>query len=344
MNPFRSTGKGRRTFFIIAGLFAGLCCAVDAQEAAGASAAASAGQVLVPQTVYVGDRARLIVPVDGAAMIGAAVVLDVAERLPRSKDATVLRVELQHAEGGWRVLVDFTAYASGRVELPRIEVGGIVLTGLSVTIASILETEGGSAELSPPAGPLSAPGTTLLVYGSAFALVTLALVITFLFLRGPALIREALERRRRGLVARSMRRVISRLAENAPTLEGAEFLSILFPELRSYLSYRTGVNCLTLTPREFPAAMEAGPQVTTGRGTSYVHLETSDGAFLERLFRWGDEVRFGGAAASRSALNTALEEVVALVEKVEALLELASVKRRDAQKTESTAEAMRTAS
>ncbi len=307
-------------------VLAWLVCAAGSAET---TTGGNAEPVLVPQTVYVGDRARLIVPVDAsAAGLASPTVIEVAERLPRSKDAVVLRVELQRAEGGWRALVDFTAYAPGAVELPRIEAGVVVLSGLVVSIASILETEGGTAELSPPAKPLAAPGTALLLYASTFTLVAAALLGAFLFVRGPALVRDALERRRRGLVARSMRRVAARLADNLATMNPADFLAILFSELRSYLSYRTGVNCLALTPREFPEALDRGPRLPSSRNNVYVMVESKDGAFLEKLFRWGDAVRFGGETTSRAELDAALEEVVALVEKVEVALEANAARRR----------------
>jgi hypothetical protein len=287
--------------------------------------ATSKGPILIPQTVYIGDRAQLIVPLEPAesATIRNAAVIDVSDRLPRSKDAVVLRVELQRFEGGWRALVDFTAYAPGEVELPRIEAGGVVLSDLKVPIASILDTEGGVAELSPLAGALAAPGTTLLVYGSVILLIVTVLVGAFLFLRGPALIAEALERRRRALVARSMRRVTTRLAENLDTMDQTEFISILFSELRSYLTYRTGVGYIALTPREFPAAVAAEPQGSIRKG-AYVRLEKTDGEFLEGLFRRGDEVRFGGSMATGSELRQALERVVTFVDKVEAALDAAN--------------------
>jgi hypothetical protein len=283
---------------------------------------AAKGAILIPQTVYVGDRATIVVPLEPskAATIREAVIIDVSDRLPRSKDAVVLRVEFQRFEGGWRALVDFTAYAPGVVELPRIEAAGVALTGLSVPIASILDAEGGVAELSPLEGALSAPGTALLVYGTVSFLIVTVLVGAFLFLRGPALIAEALERRRRALVARSMRRVTARLAENLDTMDPSEFISILFSELRSYLTYRTGVNYIALTPREFPAAVASEPGGSTRRGV-YVRLEAMDGEFLEGLFRRGDEVRFGGTMATASELRQTLDRVNAFVDKVEAVLD-----------------------
>ncbi len=323
--PIRVASGGLRSTILTLALAAIACAAGSAETAGGGRAE----PVLVPQTVYVGDRARLIVPLDAsAAGLAAPLAIEVAERLPRSKDAVVLRVELQRAEGGWRALVDFAAYAPGLVELPRIEAGGVVLSGLVAPIASILEAEGGTAELAPPAAPLAAPGTAVLLYAAVLILAAAALLGAFLFLRGPALLREALERRRRGLVARSMRRVATRLADNLAAMNPVEFLSILFSELRSYLSYRTGVNCLALTPREFPEALARGPRLPPSRENVYVRLETLDGAFLERLFRWGDAVRFGGAAASRAELGSALEEVVALVERVEAASEANFTRRR----------------
>lgn len=322
----RSPDASKRLAAVVLLCFGGALSAATAASAPGVNAPDTAkGSILIPQTVYVGDRAQLIVPLEPskAATIREGVIIDVSDRLPRSKDVVVLRVEFQRFEGGWRALVDFTAYAPGVVELPRIEAAGVALSGLSVPIASILDAEGGVAELSPLEGALSAPGTALLVYGTVSFLIVTVLVGAFLFLRGPALIAEALERRRRALVARSMRRVTARLAENLDTTDPSEFISILFSELRSYLTYRTGVNYIALTPREFPAAVAAEPGGSTLKGV-YVRLEAKDGEFLEGLFRRGDEVRFGGSMATGSELRQALDRVIAFVDKVEAALDAAN--------------------
>jgi hypothetical protein len=265
---------------------------------------------LIPQTVYVGDRARLIVALDGAATpsgFGPAVV-DRAEALPKTEAVHIHRVEIEPRQDGVRGIIDFTAFVPGNIELPGIDAAGLRLTGLQVHISSVLEEN--DTELSPPEGTLVAPGTFSLIYGALFIAAALVAGALFAVFRGLPAFREYRERRRRGLAARSMRRVIGRLESEGDRLDAGTLLSVLFDELRSYLTYRTGVNCHALTAREFPLAL--------GDSAVVPGLPADDLAFLERLFRQGDEVRFGARRATREELDEALRGVSALLERTEA--------------------------
>jgi hypothetical protein len=265
---------------------------------------------LVPQTVYVGDRARLIVLLEGetGASGNASTVIDRAEHLPSTENVRIHRVEIDRRQGRVRAYIDFTAFAPGSVALPAIDAEGVRLAGLEVRVASVLEAN--ATELSPPESSLTAPGTYLLIYGGIFLLLGVAGIVLFFAVRGLPLLRAYLERRKRDQAARSMRRVIGRLEADGGKMDGALLLSVLFDELRSYLTYRTGLNCHALTPREFP--------VVLSESASKLRFSDSDLAFLGSLFRRGDEVRFGSHPTTYGELMEALRGVGELVERMEA--------------------------
>jgi len=265
---------------------------------------------LVPQIVYVGDRARLIVPLDSVLSASAplSLVIDQRESLPKTGSVLIHRIEIERRPLVSRAIIDFTAFAPGDVAFPTIELGGLRLAGLRVKITSVLEN--GATELSPPEAALTAPGTYLFIYG-AIVIVLIAVSGTlFLVLRGIPRLTAYLERRRRGLAAGSLRRVLARLQTEGGQMEEGVFLTILFDELRSYLTYRTGSNCHALTAREFSLVL--------GSESIVPHFSSEDLAFLESLFRRGDAVRFGAVPISSDELRSALHGVGELVDHAEA--------------------------
>lgn len=285
--------------------------AVAALLAAAPARADEAAPVLIPPVVHVGDRARLVVPLPADPTAVRAVV---EAGLPRSKDLVVLRAELDDRAGKLRAVVDFMPLAVGLIALPPLEVGSIRVEGLSVTVSSVLEGDLGAAAPSPAEGPLAVPGTALLLYGGAFAAVAAFAAAALLGGKGLPAFARALERRRRGLAARSMRRVIARLEASLDQGDAESFpaaYSILLGELRSYLTYRTGANCMALTPREFPGAFGC----SEGRDSA---VGPAEAAALGELFRGGDRIRFGGIAADPAELRAACSFARGLVDAIEA--------------------------
>ncbi len=282
--------------------------------------------VLIPQIVFVGDRARLVIPIGGVPVGNArgSSLVDIRERLPHSKEVAIVRAELERRggagrtesakSGDYQILLDFIAYAPGVIVLPDVEVGGLRISGLQVEIASLLDLEGGNSELSPPAATLAAAGTAPLLYGLLFAFIVFAASSAFLARQGFPLLQDALERRRRSLAVRAMRRVLVRLHEKFAELDANTVFSMLLPALREYLSLRSGVNCRSLTPGELSQALDG--VLPEGRNR-FVFL-TPDTTNLETLFRLGDAVRFGGGAARASRLDVLLAGVSDLVDRIEA--------------------------
>ena len=288
------------------------------------SAARADVPFLIPQTIFVGDPGRLVVPL-GQAFAGAETfVLDAPEMLPETQELLIKRIELERRGGSPRLLIDFIPYVPGVIAFPPPEFlsGGTgplgallpVLAGLEVQVASILTPS--AMALSDPASPLAVPGTSFLVYG------TLTLVILLLFLGiggslwGRRHFRELWERLRRRHLLRVMTKFLQRLRQES-FVEGKEspgyYLSLLSGELREFLSFFTGVNCRSLTAGEFldlSLGYEAAGEVEADNDRSQQPedelLLSPD--FLCRLFRNWDTLRFSGRSVDRVDLFLALKE------------------------------------
>jgi hypothetical protein len=213
---------------------------------------------LVPQTVFVGDRARLVVPLeDGFKGEGSIVVEDSAALPPRSQLVVVRRVELDRRIP--RLLVDFEAYATGEIELPPVSVGIHEFDGFKVTISSILEND--SMELSPPAAPLSLPGTSVTLYGTVIAILSTAIAAFVWGIWGLPKLKEyrVIGEKRRSL--RDLRRFIRKAEDLFKTSQDKEEILCALAELsaafREFMSTCTGINCLSFSPAEFLALPKA---------------------------------------------------------------------------------------
>jgi hypothetical protein len=259
---------------------------------------------LIPQTVYVGDRATLVItlhhaPVNGLVLTGEP---------PALPDLVIHRVELERRGETGRLLIDFTAYVPGRVELPPFEIEGIPFTGLYIEIASILGTDETASVLSPPAPPLAVPGTGVLVYGTVSGLVLFLLMVVWALAAGPRRFAGWLKKwRRKRLIAslagmeRRLRRKLIR--ENPAVKNFRGSLNFLAAEFRTFLALFTGENCRAMTAGELSGL--SLPELAAGEN---FYLS---GAFLGGFFRRCDDLRFSGAEAPKSGLRDMLGELKA---------------------------------
>jgi hypothetical protein len=213
--------------------------------------------------------------------------------------------------GGEAVLVvEFTPYATGVLELPPLELKGSLYRGLRVEIASVLDNGpgGGGAEmaLSGLALPLAVPGTSFFIYS-----VLAGIMAVFLMLLGGRLwVRRCLKAmllrwRRRRLIA-SMGRIGRRLENSLESLRSPdslrERLDYLCGEFRTFLGLFTLKRCQSMTAGELgkiPAL--AGPE--------YPDAAVLGGAFLGPFFRRCDDLRYGGGGISGEDLRNILEEL-----------------------------------
>jgi hypothetical protein len=256
---------------------------------------------LVPQTVYVGDRAALVIPLSNAA--GNAELPLPSE----THDIVFHRIRVESRGGEGRIFIEFTAYAPGLLALPPVEIPSGFLTGLRVEITSILERGNEGRVLSDPAPPLSAPGTGLFIYGTVVCL----LLGLFFFLGGTYWFRshfrallEAWKRRRLIIGMLSLMRRLKREILKGPILPDpgtyGKLLDFFSGEFRSFLARYTGRECRAMTARELHA-LPLPPEVPAPGG----------------LVRAWDERRYSGSDIKREELLDMLEEARGFTEALE---------------------------
>jgi hypothetical protein len=251
---------------------------------------------LIPQTIFVGDKGRLVVPLGRAFAAAEAFVRTASGELPETADLVITRIELENRNEPPRLLVDFIPYAPGVLSLPTLKIavpGGepLELPGLRVTAASILAP--GETALSAPAPPLSVPGTGLIIYGTAAAILIVLFTCLGLSAWGKRIFAVFWERVKRRHLLRTMTRFLKHLdAESraGKNKSPGEYLSILTEQFREFLSLFAGTDCRSLTAGEFLAFP--------------LH-----GDFLCAFFRRCDRIRFGGGGIERRDMAAELEEV-----------------------------------
>jgi hypothetical protein len=167
---------------------------------------------LIPQTVFVGDRGRLVFPL-GSAFAGVENrVIQGIENLPQSRDIVVRRVELARRGNSSQLIIDFQAYVPGQVKLPSIEIASYTFADLEVSITSILgSSDQRSLVLSGPADPLAAPGTAMLIYGAILFVILGLLALTLGRFWGRTRFLTLRERFRRRQIIRAMGKTLRRL-------------------------------------------------------------------------------------------------------------------------------------
>jgi len=271
---------------------------------------------LLPQTIFVGDHGRLVVPLGQVYTQIAPFVLEAPNKFFDMPDIVIQRIELEHRSGGPRLLIDFIPYVTGTLSFPPMDLGSMraaiynesileemppEISGLEAQVASILSPS--QTTLSEPASPMAVPGTTLLVYG------TLALILLFLvFCIGGSIwgrrhFRDIWEHLRRRYLLRGMLRFMQRLQQECNNRKNTNygfFLTRLSGEFREFLSLFTGVNCRPLTAAEFlDLPLHYDDSMLEDR-----FLLTPD--YLCDLFRTWDTLRFSGRLIDRVDLFLAV--------------------------------------
>jgi hypothetical protein len=296
---------------------------------------------LVPEIVYVGDRARLVVHL-GSEFAGIApFTLEDPSGLARQREIRIHRLELDYRRGRGeaggsvpeakdgtgrpRLLVDFTPYSPGLIDLPPLPLGGDAgLEGLQVSIASILDFGKDPLVLSEPALPLSPPGAMLLILA-----VTLAFLLLFLGGTGGILwARKNLggflkTRRKRRLVA-LMRKMEHRLRRELSGGGGdyQAMLGLVSTEFRDFLGCFTGYNCLAMSAGEFftlPPLFppdDAGDRSETTLPGSVMSASAPSsgaaepgGASLGPFFRNLDRLRYSGEKPETADVSGVLDDL-----------------------------------
>jgi hypothetical protein len=252
----------------------------------------SDGAFLVPQTVFVGDEGRLVLPLTGMPSTDLANIV-ITEHLPFNENIMVKRVEIDVRAK--QLLLDFTAFRPGIVEIPPI-IEGLDLPPLKVEIASILEREGYSITLSPPEKPLAAPGTFALISGGAAACIALAAAVVFAVRYGPKHFHLLFEKVRVRLLIYKTKRAILR---TQTALAGGR------------IGIKEGV---TRVGEVFKAFLSALYRKDYASYAAEDFLAEAAGDAAYRIFAACDTIRFSKAAVEPAAAQTLVEKALSCVE------------------------------
>jgi hypothetical protein len=255
---------------------------------------------MVPQTVYVGDKAALIAPL--------GVYKDVVETIgidppAQTDELTVHRIAVERQKDEVRLVVEFTAFTTGVIELPPIAVPGFTEDfHLSVTIASLISSS--MTTLSPPVPPIAVSGTAALLYGMSISLILVILLLVsgriFLIRRFLSL---SVSFRNRLLIFRMRRR----LEDGRKNRLKDGILDSLSIEFRRFLSRFFGIDCSSFTADEFSYF----PLSSFGIDS----LQSSD---LRMIFRRLDGFRFNAEDVNPDNVLTFIEDVWAFIDKLQA--------------------------
>ena len=254
------------------------------------------GAYLIPRHIYVGDPAVLIVPLPPSTGNSGDDVL--AAEFPSDANIDFHRIIIERRPSGGRLLIEFTAFVPGILQLPAFEIGGEIFSGLSVTVNSLLDS-GSAPVLSGPASSLAMPGTALLLYISMAVFVLLLLLTIWFLLKGRVFLRKLGKKWKRRMLFSSMKKTEKRL--HKAVLKGAEkrvILDEISLGFREFLCGLTGNNCLSMTAAEFerlPAGQFSPPDFSL--------------LSLGNFFRGCDKLRFSGTDVSSQDILRLLDDL-----------------------------------
>jgi hypothetical protein len=256
--------------------------------------------MLIPRIIYVGDTATLVLTLPGAAQDAADVVLTgQLLNFLHNENIDFHRIVLERRISGSRLLVEFTAFTPGLLELPAIEIDGERFSGLTVTVNSLL-SKGSSFVLSGPASSLVMPGTALMLYGTIAGLALVLLSALWFILKGRRYLQKWAVIWRQWRLFASVKNMEKRL--HKALLKGVNKRAILdkiSEEFRVFLSFFAGINCRAMTAREFEKLAEYNP------------------VFLRDFFGKCDELRFCGAEVNSDDVLNLLADMRRFVDDFE---------------------------
>jgi len=282
-------------FFIVAALYA-----------------QSPGMHLIPKQIFVGDHATLVLQLPAAAQNSADIVFSPgSDFLPSDPDIDFHRIVFEQRTIGSRLIIEFTPFVTGKLELPVIEIGGEYFSGLTVTVSSLLEGKS-NLVLSGAATTLAIPGTALMLYGALAALISILLIIFFFIIKGKKLLGVITERWKLFRLFRSMHKTEKRLYKDV--LKGADkrlILDRLSDELRKFLTNLTNVNCRAKTASEFYELRLLREETPEKENIS---------VFLSNYFKRLDNFRFSGTNIVSDDLLQLLDDLKQFLATIEDLI------------------------
>ena len=217
-------------------------------------------QVVMPKTIYVGDRAELSYTFRSAVDFFADMNDSILSRkiplksLPFETDTddyTILDASLERNGLLYTFRLFFIPWNTGSIDFPMFDISAAVYGGAaapfiidvqSVEVSSILQDQD-EAQLRASMGPLLLPGTMYALYFAALLSVILLIVIFRLVVKRES-VRDAYKTwkllRLYAKNAKELYRSLKRLERAGKKIDDAEFCTELQQLIRRYLDFRFG--------------------------------------------------------------------------------------------------------
>jgi len=264
--------------------------------------AQSRSAYLVPRIIYVGDSASFVLPLPASSQNEDFVITPYdTDLLPSDPNIDFHRIILERRVTGSRLIIEFTPFAAGVLELPDIKIGGDCFSGFAITVNSLIDSRSAPV-LSTAASALAMPGTAVMLYGSMAIIVILILSALWFVFKGRAAISKLRERLKRRRLFKSIKNTEKNLYKLV--LKGAEkrkILDKLSDEFKNFLSIFIGHNCRAMTAREFTEFFSQLPQ--------QFFAQEDSAFFLGNFFRRCDELRFSGSEVDAQSVFNLLSEL-----------------------------------
>jgi hypothetical protein len=236
-------------------------------------------------------------------------------------------VELEHNEEQWLVMLRFSPFAPGTRTMPTIELGDVSLSGIKIHTSSILEEQ--QEEFYGLKDQLLLPGTRI-----ALGILVVVLFFGPIFIFGFAgRIRRAMGRllstRRGRKPYKRLGKAVKELREQQAHMSSKRFYIILSDELRRFLTDRTGEDFISITTSELQKQLA-------------LELPGEDQERLDRIAamqRKSDQIKFGGANASKKEREADVDTVLDIAGEVERMREAAQKGKGEAARRQGPAQA-----
>ena len=285
------------------------------------SFAQSSGAHLIPRQIFIGDRATLILQLPAVEQNKPDIVFsEGSEYLPKDPNIDFHKITLEQRVTGSRLIIEFTPFITGDIELPVVEIGEedfsdlvryadfikhtdlLKPEDLTVTVNSTID-EKSSPVLSGAASTLAIPGTAFLLYGSLTLLVFIILAAILFIFKGRFILKELREKWKRRRLFNSIYKTHKHL-HNEIT-KGSDtriIIDKLSEEFRTFLSIMSGSNCRAMTASEFKELAQVCPE----------HVLTLDDRplFLNTFFKRCDNLRFSGTNINSKDLIQLLDDMM----------------------------------
>jgi hypothetical protein len=282
-----------------------------------------AGQYQIPQTIYVGDRARLIYPLPQLLSISKDAKVTIEENdndteSPQTDfDVVIRNVELD--KSGKNLIIDFQAYRTGIVTLPVILIDKEKFSGIQVVVASLIDSGNSSMALSHPALPLAAEGTFWIITTIVLSITGAFLVIGFLWKRWGLFIIGLNTNLKSYYLLFVIFRIIKKTKKNLSKekIEGLETITILSGELRKFFSLFWNIPCISMVPEEFlTIQIDNSKNYKSIQNDKISEVQTDLRIDLCSFFKTCDSLRFSGEGITVETANKIIEDAKNILRKV----------------------------